>query len=486
MKTTTASPADDNSSNYKPSKKYVKLIKEKFKIKMSNMTNKQRWDNYTSNLSSPQSFVDWGYLFLISSCLQRRVWLSASNQPCFPNMYVILVGEPGIGKGLVIREVNEFLRFWKKDDIKPKTEGMNKDQALIAQALHEEDTTKAQQSEFQGKGQGSKDILKPLAFSVAADATTYEALVDAVSQSYRRINYLEWNETHNKFVSKIIGHSSITFALQELGSLLRKHTSDTVNYLLGLYDCPLDYEYLTRTRGKERVRRACLNLLAGTTPSFMQGTFDDKLVGEGFTSRVFYIFAKKNRKNQFFIPELTEEQKTAKTELLNHIKELASLYGQCTIDKDTMDYLQTWWHEQEENKHKRINQSLQMMPYYARKNIHVMKVAMAYHFGESIDKHIPLSAFTWAIQFLEKAEMYMHLAITLEGSTPFSKCCQRILEFLRNGQKKSYVEIAITAMVGRKELEECLTFLQDTEQINVEAVDDEKTAKTMLWYQLTK
>lgn len=399
-------------------------------------------------------------------------------------MYVILVGEPGIGKGLVIREVSELLKFWKRKDIKPKIEGMDKDRALIAQAIYDEDSNKAQQTEYQGKGQGAKDLLQPLAFPCAADATTYEALVQAVGESFRRIEYLEWSDTHKKNLTKIVGHSSICFNLQELGSLLRRSTNDTVNYLLGLYDCPLDYEYLTKTRGKERVRRGCLNLLAGTTPSFMQGTFDDKLIGEGFTSRVFYIFAKKNRKNQFFIPELTEEQKVAKTELLSHIKELALLYGQCSIDKETIDYLQTWWHEQEENKHKRINQSLQMMPYYARKNIHVMKVAMAYHYGESVEKLIPLSAFTWAIRMLEREEKFMHLAITLEGSTPFSKCAQRILEFLRTGQRKSYVEIAITAMVGRKELEEVLTFLQDTEQITVEAVDDEKTDKTMLWYKL--
>ena len=52
--------------------------------------------------------------------------------------------------------------------------------------------------------------------------------------------------------------------------IMRKKTNDTVNLLLGLYDCPDDYEYVTKNSGEDRVKRGCVNLLAGTTPGFSE------------------------------------------------------------------------------------------------------------------------------------------------------------------------------------------------------------------------
>src|ERR1039457_7010245 len=76
------------------SKAFNIFVYKRFEEKRKAMTNKEKWLSYTSGLSSPQNYIDWGYRYLIGASLQRRVWIgspygdpSEEYQPCFPNSY---------------------------------------------------------------------------------------------------------------------------------------------------------------------------------------------------------------------------------------------------------------------------------------------------------------------------------------------------------------------------------------------------------------
>lgn len=438
------------------------------------LTNFERWCIYTSGLSSPQNYIDWAWLYLVGACLQRRVWVGPEHQPIFANKYVIFVGEPGIGKGLPIREVSFFLKHWKKKD------GIKIDPLTLSEAnLKIQNIVEESDVEAAKKQLSAKAIVEPMLYPVAADATTYEALVKAVSESYSRCEYID---TDGKL--KVHGHSSLCFCLQELASLMRKKTEDTINYMLGLYDCPMDYEYATKNSGTDRVRRGCLNMLAGTTPSFMQSTFDDRLADEGFNSRTFYIYAKNNRKNLFFITDMSTEQREHQFHLLEHIRKLSGLYGHAYVDKETMDYLQDWWHEQESNKEKMFH-SPKLKPYRSRRNIHIMKIAMALHFSESLEMKISLATFKKAIEFLSNEEPNMHFAITIADTNPIAKCSRKVIDLLATGEK-TYKELLIDThyLIDKKGFEESLQFLSDTKQIVSRQDRNEDTEKIEILYKL--
>lgn len=399
-------------------------------------------------------------------------------------MYVILVGRPGIGKGLAIREVSSALSYWKLKDAIKYNSKLDEVQKLTADSVLQSDIENAQSNELQASNKKNA-IVDPLLIPLAADATTYEALVSAVASSYRRINYIAFDEKIQQNVLKIYGHSSLCFSLQELSSLLRARTNDTVNYLLGLYDCPEDYTYDTKTKGKDRVRRGCLNLLAGTTPSFMRSIFDSKLVDEGLSSRTFFIFSEKNRKSVFFIPELTDEQKQHKKELYDHIRQLTGLYGKARVSQQTWDFLADWWDNYEKSLDNRSNNSVKLMPYYSRKNIHVMKVAMAIHFAESLDMTIPQLCFEQAINVLEKEEKNMHLALMMDGTNPISKISNKIIDYLKLG-RKNFVDIYIHVfeMGTKQQIEEALSFLTDTGKATLESEVDEITTRSVQYWRL--
>ena len=77
-------------------------------------SNLERWRYYCSTIISPESYIDWGFYYAISAALQRRVWRGQiDGRPLFNNLYTIFTADPGVGKGLVITEINKLLRYFK-------------------------------------------------------------------------------------------------------------------------------------------------------------------------------------------------------------------------------------------------------------------------------------------------------------------------------------------------------------------------------------
>lgn len=411
---------------------------------LSSLSNYEKWRLYTDGLISPDNFIDFGWYFLISAALQRRVWTGPDHQRLYPNIYVIPVAEPGIGKGLVIKQVAELLKFHKLPDPKSNKaiQGLKDVDRATMETVAEIDYKTAQGNIDDGekkKSSKNKSYDKPLLFPVAADATTYEALVKSVSQAIRRINYYETNPTTGNQEFKVYTHSSISFCLEEISSLIRRRTEDVIHFLIQAYDCG-DYIYDTKTQGKDRIKKCCVSFFGGTTPGFLQSTFDDRLLTEGFSSRTFFIFASSNRKSSLWIPDLTHQQKSSYADIQIHLEKLSHLYGRVTVDEDALSELSKWW---EESQAKRVNTSPKLLPYYSRKNIHFQKLALAIHFGESTEMHLTIKPYLRAIEILEKEEKNMHLALGVDRANPLSIPAERIWKDLLANGKKSRKELLL-------------------------------------------
>jgi len=449
---------------------------------MSSPTIKEAWDVYTDGFSSPQKFLDWSFLFLISASLGRRVWTSGDEHPCFSNMYPILVGRPGIGKDLPIKTVSNLLKHWKMGDNKDLMGTKLSEHKTAVEAMIETDTEKTQKEEYQGKVE-TQETIRPLIFPVAPDATTYEALIQAVCESHRRVQFPKYSDKLQKMILGTYGHCSITFALPELASLFKRRAEDTITYLLGTYDCPEDYEYRTKHNGRDRVRRACVNLLGGIQPDIIQEIFSDKVISAGMSSRMFFIFASKSRKYVARIPSLTPEQIVAKELILNHIKKLSVLYGRLEASPETWDFFDKWWINYQENPCDRANKASTLESYYARKNIHVLKVATAKHFSESVEMMLPQETIKWAIDFTAEEEKTMHFALDFGADNPLFKVGKRIKQFLTTGEK-SWIDLLLETegVATQSGLTETLNFLAETGQVrSITRIDTDTNKTTVYW-----
>jgi len=395
---------------------------------------------------------------MISAALRRCVWCGPSHSPLYPNLYIILTGEPAMGKGLVIKEVAKILRHHKMPDPREKTnqkqlsngvavESMSDEQRQLIRTVQDSNETLQKQDfeaankeeeDYEKKTKDSRFFEKPLLLPVAADATTYEALVKSMARSYRRRMITRYDEKTQKDVPDSYGHSSLCFCLEEISSLFRKRTEDLVHFLIQAYDCG-DYTYDTKTQGKDRVRKCCLNFFGGTTPGFMQSCFNDQLISEGFSSRTHFIFASQNRDRPFWIPALTKEQEQYWLELVQHVLKLSNLYGAVSFSKDANDLLEDWW---KSNKEGRPNTSIKLNPYYGRKKVHVLKMAMGIHFGESYDMTIQKVSVERALNVLAEEEKKMHLCLGFDSGNLLTKPADIICKSIhQNGERFTFRDI---------------------------------------------
>lgn len=426
------------------------------------MKNIDKWHFYMKDVTSPDNYITCGFYYMISAALQRRVWIGSPRQPIFPNVYIILCGDPGVGKGLVIKQVESILRFHKRKagqavigDIKPDSKD---EDALIQRAQVENDVKDSIQK--------AKDEL--LLIPVAPSATTYEKLVSSMASSVRAYCY---RTTDSDGKSKL-GHgyqSSLCFCLEEISSLFKSHTHDLVNFLLQAYDCG-DYRYETLSRGEDIIKNCCLSFFGGTTPDFIARSFGTEILGQGFSSRTWFIYAPKNRKEVLFIEDFTPEQEAARNDILAHVKKLTGLYGQVRLEPDALIFMKEWW--ENINPTKKANASPRLIPYYSRKQLHVLKLAAGIHFADKLDMTITLDECQSALALLESWEMDMHHALCVGDKNPLSELSRGIQKYLgRNGptgEKDLFIEFYEKCPESQKSLQQSLSELKAMGKIDLD------------------
>jgi hypothetical protein len=419
------------------------------------LSNFDKWMAYTDSLTSPNSFIVFGFYHLISACLQRRVWCPPSHKPIWLNQFTNFVAPPGVGKGLVTTEVWKFLNHHKKADPSQKVTTVTSDRTgniksiqkdgvlaevdrtLVEAAALADYNSAVSEEERGGQEKVFKSIERPLLFPVAAKAITYEALVSSISRALRRKNYIEYDPTLGRNLTKIYTHSSISFCLEEITSLFRKRADDTLGFLQEAWDCG-DYKKDTKTQGTDRIKNCCVNLIGGTTPDNMRRMFRDQLLNDGYASRTIFIYEPKDRKTSVFFSELTDYQKQCEQDILAHIKNLSELYGQVELEDDARVYIEKWWIDCQTNR-PNVNENLQ--DYYARKKVHVIKMWAAVHFAESLEMKMGLSSLLRAIKLLDQVEKRMHHALVQTVDNPYFKLGKKVLQYLEDDGKKTLKQL---------------------------------------------
>lgn len=433
---------------------------------------------------------------MISAALQRRVWMGNKLDALYPNMYCIPVGDPGVGKGRVIKQVESILKHHPYVPLNKKLKQAPEKKPLILQNRVERNipagVNVVKPQAFQNaanvaaelSGEKPKEAIteKVLALPVGANATSYEALVSNLSKNRRPAHYYKTNGKGEKELV-IETHASMCFCLEEVSSLFRKSMESLVDFLITAWDCG-DYKYETRTHGAENIYRCCLSLFGGTTPSFMRRVFSDDLLTDGFAARTLFIFEPSNRFDVVFPPEFTSEQLLFREEIVTHVGKLIELNGEVNPSPEAREYLEDW--NKNIRPHFRPNNSLKLNGYYARKHVHWHKMAMAFHFGQADFDGMIISKETYekALVYLEEIERRMHYAINIEGQNPLAKPSRNILAYLKANGPQTFPQLIIEFFsdVREAELKEILQHLKSTGSVETLQVEDPVRKKVVVVY----
>ena len=334
---------------------------------LANLKNFQKWNHFCAPFPSPQRFVDAGYLFLIGAALQRRVWMGTELTATYPNNYVLLVAEPGVGKSLITAPIKDV---------------------MIRQTVTTADSTKP-----------SAKLLYP----ISADSTSFESFVNFTSVNMQTVVKKGPNEKIERYF-----HSSPCFILDEAASIFDKEAHKMATFLLEGWTCSKLYTRRTISRQTDEIHNLCLNLIGGIQPGKLIELSRISILDNGFSRRCLIVYGDKNRFRTDHI-EHDDSQIGAFKEVCAHVRTLNKVFGAVTMTPEARDWMRQRFVIDEPLI---TNTSEYLKYYYPTKQLHVKKLAMAIHFSESADMTIGIEPFQIAWDYLASIEPDMHMAYT--------------------------------------------------------------------------
>jgi len=304
--------------------------------------------DYTEMLPSPPIFRRWVAISFVAAAVERKIWVRTMGSPLYPNLYTILVGPPGIGKGVAIHPAEKLLRDVPELCIGP------------------------------------------------SDLTT-ASMSDALNESVRRLIVLDAREPYMEF-------NSLTVISRELGVLIPAWETSLMNNLTDIYD---GFTVDQKRRGKDlriKIKDPQINLLGACTPSYLNEVLPAGAWDQGFLSRTILIYSGDRISRDPFSDEANlSGLQRVHGDLLYDLKTIAQEIGQMSFTTPAASAIKAWV---KSGLHPApAHQKLQY--YNSRRLAHLLKLSMIASISRSGNKVIGLEHYAEALNWLIEAESYM-------------------------------------------------------------------------------
>lgn len=317
---------------------------------------------YTSESEAPNSYLTWVAISTIAGAVQRQCHVKWLYYNYFPNMYIILVGPPG--------RTHKSSAMWF-----------------------------------------GRNLLDQIGVPTASESGSKEALIGQMILK---------NKLKRRDSNPITVHSSdfMTF-IQTSGPAM-------IEFLTDIYDCPDKWEYNTKQRGPEIIKKAYVNLLAGTTPSWIAQTFNIAFVEQGFASRTLFIYEQEPRFHKAFA-EITAEMQQMYLNLVEDLVTISKIKGEFQWTKDGIEWFRHWY--EKELPLEKLDFRLQ--GYLHRKPTHVLKLGMILCLSETDVLELNETYLKTAKLILDSIEPNMVKTFSSVGKNPFASDMERILHEIK-------------------------------------------------------
>lgn len=268
---------------------------------------------YTKESESPDSYHLWAGLSVLASAIRRNIWFNQGIYPLFPNMFVILVGPAGkVAKSTTIRLARDILR-------------------------------------------GVEGI------TIGPDSVTREELIRSLAKSEEG------------------GVCAMTLHSTELSSLIEPSGLSMIQFLTDIYDCdyknPDGWRYGTKTQGKDIVKDPVINILAGTTPSWIADEMPTNVVEHGLTARTVFVYEDDTRFSNPWPQEPDKDVAAALRHDLRIIADLNGVFGKTAKATRAYEEIYEQIRQTEPEDHR-------VAGFHWRKRTHILKVAMLLRIAE--------------------------------------------------------------------------------------------------------
>ncbi len=218
---------------------------------------------YVEDTESPRLFHIWSALSGASACLGRRVYLDFGISQIFANQYVVLCGPPAVRKNTAINIMQKLLKESTQLRFAPDDTG-GKRQGLIS----------AIRGDLNSEEDNWADVF------MNGKSTDVEGLLKEVGQMEVKIDVKDQ-------------HALYAIAT-EFASFTGMNSIDMITFLNKLWDGE-DYDYSLKNE-QMVLKDPLLGILAASTPSNIADSLPPTSIGQGFTSRIIFVFANERYK----------------------------------------------------------------------------------------------------------------------------------------------------------------------------------------------
>lgn len=273
--------------------------------------------DYTKPIKGSKLFHTWSCIALVSATLERRCYWRIFDDQLYPNLYVILVGKPGVGKSFT---ANIAMKFLDRLNEKYKNDGIHK----------------------------------------TTDKITPASLVRQLSRATKTLS----GEKYHALYSYASEMSS--FAVDIGGGSLS-------NDLLKLYDCEGSFsKEIVKENESHYIEKPCFGFLWCTTPSFIRRFMPHEAAGEGFGSRILFVTDNSPIDRDWVTPVPDASLKKA---IFNRLEKLLRMKGAFSESPECVTFFEEWqprWLD----KLNKLPAHGNYGNFFSRKEINAKKVSM--------------------------------------------------------------------------------------------------------------
>lgn len=319
------------------------------------------YHEYAQDGFTPPEFHFWSGVSILAGAMERKCYLPFNNgYRVYPNMYVLLVADPGIGKSAAGRKaVTDLLMILDDVNCVPSQNS----EAKLIELLS----------------------LKQKFFLHGSEQT-------------QCAGYLFASEASN--------------CLKEING-----GGDLKPLFTDFYDCPTNWEKATMKQGKLSLKNVCFNLLAGCTFEYLKKLVPESEIRGGFASRVIYVLhdALDVRSPTWLSKEDDEkvDQKT-RSALLSDLRKIHQLSGEFTWNKAFNEsFMRDFAEFEAERIDNTDNNSKSLL---ARRHLNILKLCMVLSASEGDSLALEPRHWEAARGMLAAVEQKYSKVLTVSGS----------------------------------------------------------------------
>lgn len=370
---------------------------------------------YTEDTEAPFNFHMWTGLVTLAGAVQRKVWIDLAHFQWVTNIYVLLVGEPGVvTKSTSIRIGRQLLN------------GVP-------------------------------------GFYGGPDSVTWQALLDSFTEATQSFKYNGGD----------LVHAPMSLYVAEVGNFLDPTNREAMDLLTDMWDGQATtFTRRTRLSGVQEIVNPWLNFIGCTTPTWIQNNFSADLVGGGFASRLIVVYGDKKRKLIAYPGISHGGLKTSMEDgLRSDLKHIARLSGPMRLTTDAVSWGEKWYSDLQAGLGKEII-SKRASGYYARKQTHLHKIAMLLSLSGRDDLTLTVDDLKMAHTILLNVEKdIMRVLENVTGRQQQARNAKEIMQVLSSGQDltDSQVYSHVWTFMTRRDFDQCCSDLQSAGKLYSEA-----------------